>query len=110
MVKGFLWSKVSAIKWQLALLSVAEGGVGVKDPICMIDSVRIMMLRDMRMKNSQPWVRWMERREKMMKERWGVKDVFKEGTMRGRKNDVKSECLFENAVKIWHEQIGRAHV
>jgi hypothetical protein len=67
-VKDFVWRKVQNLKWSIAVRGVKEGGVGVKDPIYMIDSTRIRMIRDIRGKKTQPWVKWMERKEKKLKE------------------------------------------
>jgi len=105
-VKEFVWKKVTRVKWSVAVRKVEEGGIGVKDPICLLDSTRIRMIRDMRMKEAQPWVKWMNRKERKLKERWGVESVFKGRVKKKMIAELKDECVFESAVKVWHELKG----
>ena len=93
------------VEYCIAIRGVKEGGIGVKDPICMIDSTRITILRDMRMKNTQPWVKWMKRKEQKLKEKWNVTNVYKK-IRKAKITELKDDCLFESAVRIWHELKG----
>ena len=105
-VNNFLWKKVLKLKWSIAVRGVKEGGIGVKDPICMIDSTRIRMIRDMREKKTQPWVKWMERKEKKLKEKWNVTNVFQGNIKKAKMKELKETCLFERSVRIWHGMKG----
>jgi hypothetical protein len=106
-VKDFIWRKVPSLKWSIAVRGIQEGGIGVKDPICMIDSTRIKMIKDMREKKAQPWVKWMERKEHKLKKKWNVKSVFHGKIKKAQIKELKETCLFESAVRVWHELKGK---
>jgi hypothetical protein len=44
-IKQFVWKGELPLKWKIAIRSVEEGGIGVKDTMCMIDSTKITMIR-----------------------------------------------------------------
>ena len=104
-VKTFVWKEVRPLKWKIAVRGVSEGGIGVKDPNCMIDAMRIKLIRDMKNKTEQPWVTWLKRKEDRLKNRWGVTTVW-DGVTRRQLRELGEECLFEEAVRVWHEMRG----
>lgn len=106
-VKDFVWRDVQPLQWKLALRPIDKGGIGVKDPICIVDATRIKLIKDMIEKNTQPWVKWMKRKEKRITERWQVKNIFQKGMKKKNVTELSEECIFESAVKIWHEMKGK---
>ena len=94
------------MKWEKLLRPVSQAGVGLKDPDCVIDAMIMKLLRNMRTKEGQPWVGWMKRREGKVRERWEVDDVYGHKPTRKALSELDGECLFEAALKIWHEAGG----
>jgi hypothetical protein len=106
-VKEFVWRKVPVLKWSIAIRGIKEGGIGVKDPACIVSSMRIKLIRDMKEKKTQPWVKWMQRKEAKLEQKWQVKNVYDKGMSKKKINELKETCLLESAVKVWHEMKGK---
>jgi hypothetical protein len=70
----------------------------------MIDASKIRILKNMIMRDDQPWVKWMKRKEKRLKQLWQVKGSLygHRPTMSQRKN-LSRTSLFAEIVRIWNE-------
>lgn len=100
----FLWGKKAKIKWNILLLPIAQGGIGLKDPSCMLDAGKIRLVKNMRLKSEQPWVRWMERKLQLIKDRWGISvSPFIHKPTRAQVRELKQDCLLEQTLQIWYE-------
>ena len=84
-----------------------EGGLGLLDPRCYFDAAKIRILKIMKLKKGQPWIKWMERKEIRLKEKWNVQgNLFGFKQSREQKREVESKCIFGNILAIWREAGG----
>ena len=106
-VKDFVFrGKIAEQQWQMAIRKIEEGGIGVRDPKCLIDSTRIKLIRDIDRKQGQPWVKWIERKRKKLEEKWEDEEVYKTGKPKKKLKQLNKDCVYESAVKVWHEMGG----
>ena len=100
-----MWEgKKSEIAWKKVIQGVDEGGIGLRDPACTIDAAKIrIVIKNMRIKSDQPWAKWMKRKERRLKRRWGVEDIYGHKPTRNQIEELKDKCLFESTMKIWME-------
>ena len=104
-IREYVWEgKKSEIAWKKVIQGVDEGGIGLRDPACTIDAAKIrIVIKNMRIKSDQPWAKWMKRKERRLKRRWGVEDIYGHKPTRNQIEELKDKCLFESTMKIWME-------
>ena len=86
--------------------SPGEGGIGVRDPGALIDGMRITLLKELQKKAVQPWAKWLRRKENRLCRRWAVQDVYQGGVPKKKLQELKKTCVFESAIRVWHEMGG----
>ena len=58
----------------------------------------------MKTRSDQPWVKWVERKIKKLKERWKIEDnIFEVTPNKKRMKELKEECIVESMMKVWYE-------
>lgn len=107
-IREFMWNEGKPkVRWEILLLPEDQGGLGLKDPECMLDAAKITIFKNLFTKTRQPWMKWIERRLDIVKKRWGV-----EGNLLGHQptkkqiKDLKEDCLTESTLRIWYELEG----
>ena len=101
--------KKAEVAWKKLLLPKEEGGIGLKDPKCTLDAGKIRILKNMKLKHEQPWVKWMTRKEVRLKKRWEMKEtdnVYAYKPSKQQLGEMNENCLFEHTMKIWYEMNG----
>ena len=105
--RAFMWKggeKRARTKWEVLVQEEKEGGVGLRDPLCMLDAAKIRMIVSLLTKDRQPWMRWIERKLRRVGERWNMEASALEATPdKQQQRELKEGCLVESTLKIWFE-------
>jgi hypothetical protein len=83
------------------------GGVGLQEPICMMDAAKIRILVTLMTKDRQPWMKWIERKMARVAQRWGVQEVLEAKPSKKQRRELKEDCIVESTLKIWFEIGGK---
>jgi hypothetical protein len=103
--REFIWKHGRPyVKYETLIRTREEGGIGLKDPGCALDAAKIRILKNMRTKSEQPWVKWIKRKEKRLQEKWKVEgNVYGYTPTRKQKKEMNEKCVYEQTMKIWYE-------
>ena len=72
--RAFIWKgKKAKVRWGVLVEKTEEGGVGLRDPMCVIDAGKIRTLINLITKDRQPWMRWVRRKLKRVTRKWKVR-------------------------------------
>jgi hypothetical protein len=102
-IKQFVWKLVPTLKWSTAIRSTTEGGIGVRDPGALIDGMRVTLIKHLHNKADQPWAKWLRRKARRLSKEWGRENVYKGGVKKKQLKKLKETCVFESAIRVWHE-------
>jgi hypothetical protein len=104
-MRDFVWDKKQKlVAWHKLVRPIKQGGIGLVDIECALDVQKISILRNMMQRKGQPWANWLGRKERRVKERWGVEgDVYGHKAMLQEKKQLNEECMYEQMLKIWYE-------
>jgi len=105
-IKQFVWKDVPTLKWGIAVRSVVEGGIGVRDPGALIDGMRITLIKHLQKKADQPWAKWLRRKERRLSKEWRRESAYHGGVKKEQLKKLKETCVFESAIRVWHELRG----
>ena len=105
--RSFMWKgaeKKSRVKWEVLVQGEEEGGVGLKDPLCVLDAAKVRMIISLATRDRQPWMRWVERKMRKVGRRWGIEASALEATpSKEQLRELNEKCLVESTLKIWFD-------
>jgi hypothetical protein len=102
--RAFIWKgKKAKVRWEVLVKKTEEGGVGLRDPMCVIDAGKIRTLINLITKDRQPWMRWVERKLKRVARRWKVEEAMAARPSRRQLRELRTDCMVESSLGIWFE-------
>ena len=108
MTKNFIWQGNKArLKWEILTKHPNEGGFSIRDPLIVLDTSKIMLLKKVITNTRQPWMKWMERRLGEIATKWKVQEAMTASPTKKQLRELKNENIMESAIKIWFEIGGR---
>ena len=104
--RNFVWKgkeKKARVRWEILVMGEKEGGIGIKDPECTLDASKVKMLVRLMTRDRQPWMKWVERKLKIIAERWGVEEAMAAKATEKQIKNLRENCLVESSLKTWLE-------
>ena len=81
-----------------------QGSIGVKDPECMMDAAKIMIIKRLQRKKKQPWMKWIERKMGLLKHKWKMKEHILTTKPKAKMiRELDEKNLTELMMKIWYK-------
>ena len=74
-------SNRSKIKLEITTLHPTEGGTGLRDPLVVLHTAKIMLLRKIIKNTRQPWMKWTEKNLGKIAKQWKVQEHRKKAIL-----------------------------
>ena len=105
MTREFIWKyRKPQVRWEIMVRPREEGGMAVRDPECMMDAAKIMIIKRLQREKKQPWMKWIERKMAILKVKWKRGEHILTSKPKAKMiRELDEKNLTELMVKIWYE-------